>query len=198
MSKRGRGLFFILIAVSGLLLSPVFADPTLAQLAAGPQGAQAVGQAVLAAAKAVYANNTDAAVIQQQLIVILNEAAATENEAAIRYAIVAVMMAGGVEKLSLSKTAINNSNIFGNYPDLTASTVEAVEALLKAAGGSAGTVIDDKESGGGGELGGGDPGSLGGGNGDSFLLGMGVDPNNPFTWGSLTGLGDGDSDATPD
>jgi hypothetical protein len=204
MRKTGYRLFFVLVAVTGLFLSPVFADLGLAQLAAGPQGAPAVGQAVLTAAKAVYANNTDPAIIQQQLIAILNEAAATGNEPAVRYAIVAVMMAGGGDNLALSKAAIDGSNVFANYPSLTAVTVTAVEALLKAGGGAGDAAGggdqlgggDDKEKGGGDELGGGDPRSLGGGNDNPFLLELGVDPDNPFTWGSLTGGGDNDLPAT--
>jgi hypothetical protein len=203
MRKTGCRLFFVLVAVTGLFLSPVFADLGLARLAAGPQGAQAVGQAVLTAAKAVYANNTDPAVIQQQLTDILNEAAATGNEPAVRYAIVAVMMAGGAENLALSKAAIDGSNVFANYPSLTAVTVTAVEALLKAGGGAGGTAGggdqlgggDDKEKGGGDQFGGGDE-KRGGGNADPFLLELGVDPDNPFTWGSLTGGGDNDLPAT--
>jgi uncharacterized membrane protein YgcG len=169
MRKNASRLFFVLIVVAGLLTSPVFADLELAQLAAQPQqGTAAVGQAVLAAARTVYANSTDPAVIQPQLIVILNEAAATGNEAAIRYAIVAVILAGGVENLALSKTAINNSNVFANYPALTAVTVAEAEAILKASGGAGGEKSGgdksggdksggDKEHGGGDDHGGGDP-----------------------------------------
>jgi len=139
MRKNASRLFFILIAVAGLLTSSVFADLGLARLAAQPQGASAVGQAVLAAAKTVYADNTDPAVIQPQLIAILNEAAATGNQTAIRYAIVAVLMAGGAENLTLGKAAINDSNVFANYPALTAVTVAAAETLLKASGGAGGS-----------------------------------------------------------
>ena len=171
MRKNTSRLFFVFIAVAGLLASPVFADLGLAQLAAQPQGgARAVGQAVLTAAKAVYANSTDPAVIQPQLITILNEAAATGNEPAIRYAIVAVILAGGVENLPLSKAAINDSNVFANYPALTAVTVAAAEALLKASGGAGGEKSGGDKSGGdksggdksGGEKSGGDK-QLGGG-----------------------------------
>jgi uncharacterized membrane protein YgcG len=160
MRKSTSRLFFVLIAVAGLLVSQVFADLGLANLAAQPQGAQAVGQTVLAAAKEIYANNTDPAVIQQKLIPILNEAAATENAAAIRYTIVAALMAGGLENLTLGKTAINNSDVFANYPAWTAATVAAVEALMKASGGAG----DDKSGGdkSGGDKGGGDK-ALGGG-----------------------------------
>lgn len=166
MRKNTSRLFFVFITVAGLLTSPLFAELGLAQLATQPQGALAVGQAVLAAAKTVYANNTDPAIIQAQLITILNEAAATGNEAAIRYAIVAVLAAGGVENLMLSKVAINGSDVFANYPSLTAVTVAAGEALLRAPGGAGGEQGGgDKGDGSGGdkELGGGDK-ELGGGN----------------------------------
>jgi hypothetical protein len=192
MKKNKFRFSVILAAVCGLLTLPVFADLGLAQLAAGPQGGPAVGQAVLAAAKAVYANNTDPALIQQQLIAILNEAAATGNEQAIRYAIVAVMMAGGEGAMSQSIAAINNSNVFARYPSLTAVTVAAVEVLM-GGGGTDGQTGGGETGGGGGETGGG----TGGGSANSFLAGLGLDPDNPFTWGSLTGPGDGDVDATP-
>lgn len=192
MKRNSASLFFTLIAVIGLLTSSAFADLGLQALAAGPQGAPAVGQAVLTAARAVYANNTDPAVIQQKLISILNEAAATGNAAAVRYAIVAVMMAGGPENLAASKTAINNSNVFANYESLTAVTVAAVEMLMTG-GGDRVAGGGDNMGGGGGSLGGGNKElgggnkELGGGNDDPFLKGMGIDPNNPFTWGSITG-----------
>jgi hypothetical protein len=157
MKRNSTSLFFALIAVIGLVTSSAFADLGLQALAAGPQGAPAVGQAVLTAARAVYANNTDPAVIQQKLISILNEAAATGNAAAVRYAIVAVMMAGGPENLVASKTAINNSNVFANYESLTAVTVAAVEMLMTGGG--------DKTVGGGDNMmGGGGNKELGGGN----------------------------------
>ena len=164
MRKNMSRLLFVFVVVTGLLTSPVFADLGLAQMATQPQGASAVGHAVLAAAKTIYANNTDPAVIQSLLTPILNEAVATRNELAIRYAIVGVLMAGGAENLTLGKDAVNGSDVFSNYPALTAVTVAAVEALLKAPpGGGAG---DDKSGGdkGGGYkgLGGGDKG-LGGG-----------------------------------
>jgi hypothetical protein len=185
-------LFLVLIAFAGLLTLSARAELGLQQIMAN-QGAPAVGQAVLTAAKAVYAGASDPAVIQSQLIAILNEAAATGNEQAIRYAIVAVMMAGGVENITLSTTAINNSNVFSNYESLTAVTVAATRLLLSASGG--GATGGGETGGGGGETGGGGH-SLGGGNNNLFLLGLGVDPNNPFTWGSLTGAGDSDLPAT--
>jgi hypothetical protein len=195
MKKHVAFFAVILVAAFGLL-SPAFADLGLAQLAAGSQGGPAVGQAVLIAAKAVYANNTDPAVIQQQLIAILNEAVATGNESAIRYAIVAVMMAGGADNLTQSITAINNSDCFSQYPSLTADTAGIVVALM-GGGGTGGETGGGMGDGGGAnkDLGGGDR-DLGGGNNNLFLQELGLDPNNPFTWGSLTGPGDGDLPAT--
>ncbi|MFA7256407.1 MAG: hypothetical protein WC047_02390 [Kiritimatiellales bacterium] len=175
MRKNALRFRIVLIAVAGLLSVPVFADLGLSQLAA-TQGASAVGQAVLTAAKAVYADNADPVVIQQQLIAILNEAAATGNEQAIRYAIVAVMLAGGADNLAQSMTAINNSNVFSQYPELTAVTVAAAQALIS--GGAGGTTGGGELGGGGQQLGGGDPNSLGGGS--DFLSLMGIDPDNPF------------------
>ena len=194
MRKNASRLFFVLVTISGLLTSPVFADLGLAQLAAQPQGAQAVGQAVLTAAKAVYANNTDPAVIQSQLSAILNEAAATGNETAIRYAIVAVLVAGGVENLALGRAAINGSDVFTNYPALTATTVAATEALLNASGGSA-----DEKTGGdkaGGDKAGGDKAGGDKAGGSKEQLGGGDPTLYPFDWGSLAGPGDNDAPAT--
>ena len=159
-------LLAVLIAITGLMTSPVFADLGLQQIAA-TQGAPAVGQAVLAAARAVYANNADPVAVQNQLIAILNEAAATGNEQAVRYAIVAVMLAGGVEHIELSKTAINNSAVFLNYESLTAVTVAAAQALMTATGGANGTSGGD-DMGGGGEKGGGGDRMLGGGSDNVF------------------------------
>jgi hypothetical protein len=129
MRKITFRLFFALITVTGLLTSPALADLGLKQIAA-EQGAPAVGQAVLAAVQAVYANNTDPAIIQSQLVAILNEVAATANENAVRYAIVAVMMGGGVENRELSKSAINASDVSSNYEAMTVATVTETETLL--------------------------------------------------------------------
>lgn len=180
-------LFSVLIAVAVLMTLPVMADLGLQQISA--QGAPAVGQAVLSAAKAVYANNTDPDAIQNQLIAILNEAAATGNEQAIRYAIVAVMLAGGVDHIELSKTAINNSTVFSNYESLTAVTVAAAESLMTASGGTGGTS-------GGDDMGGGGTGG-GGTGGDGQTLGGGSDIENPFNWSTLIGPGALSVSATP-
>ena len=208
MKKNSIKLLFAFVAIFGAFISSARADLGLARIMA-QQGAPGVGQAVLNAAQAAFANGPsgtpDPVAVQNQLIAILNEAAATGNEQAVRYAIIAVMIAGGIENIDLSKTAINNSNVFIRFESLTAVTVAATQALLSASVGVAGN------AGGGGGLGGGQGGGqgdglggggdqgggeLGGGAANPFLLGMGVDPNNPFTWGSLTGGGDNDVPAT--
>jgi len=181
MSKNMINLFFGLFLIVGLLASPVYADLGLAQTLAD-QGVQAVGAAVKAAAEAVYAETDDPEQIKSQLVAILNEAAATGDEGAMRYAIVAVMMAGGAENIELSKEAINNSDLFANHPNITAFTVAAVEKLI-VSGGATGELGGEKLGGGeavatklgggaklgGGEGGGGeDPRSLGGGDPDIF------------------------------
>jgi hypothetical protein len=174
MKKNVSRLFLVLIAIAGLLASPVFADLGLQQIvnSQGDVAPLAVGQAVRVEAEAIFASNTDPAVIQQKLIAILNEAAATGNEAAVRYAIVAVMAAGGVDNLNASKTAINNSDVFNKYESLTAVTVAATEALLTASGGAA-EVVGLMQQGGGGE----DQRTLGGGNPPEAPLGADVNDN---------------------
>jgi len=174
--KKTTACFLIAVTSAFGVFSTASADLGLAQL----NNAPAVGRAVMSAASAVYANNTDPAVIQQKLIVILNEAAATGNQAAMRYAIAGVMMAGGTAHLEQSITAINNSNLFSQYPELTAKTVGELKLLMGA--GSKG-----------GQASGGDKG-LGGGNGKDKELGGGG--RNVFTWESLTGPGDEDLPAT--
>jgi hypothetical protein len=185
MKKTALRLLLVLIAATVLSASPVFADLGLKQIVA-TQGTSAAGQAMFTAAKAVYTGSSDPAVIQTQLIAILNEAAETENETVIRYAIVAVMLAGGVENLDLSGKAISNSSVFANYESLTAVTRAAAESLLKASGGAGANA-------GGGKLGvgnGSDNLSQGGGNlnsqggGSDRLFFWEIDPNNPFSGGT--------------
>jgi hypothetical protein len=164
MKKKSACLLLGIASVLGLLTAPVFADLGLAQIAA-TQGAPAVGQAVLTAAQAVYANNTDPAVIESQLIAILNEAVATGDERVVRYAIVAVMLAGGEANIGLGRSAINNSSAFTAYQTLTAVTVAAVESLMTGGGGG---TQGGGGAGGGGTDSGGDPKSLGGGSDPLF------------------------------
>jgi len=173
MSKNVMHLFFGLLLFTGLLAFPVHADLGLAKTLSD-QGVQAVGAAVKAAAEAVYAGTNDLVQIQNQLVAILNEAEATGDEGAIRYAIVAVMMAGGVENLDVSKDAINNSNLFSNHPEITAFTVAAAEKLIRS-GGGAGELGGEKL--GGGDGGGEDPRSLGGGDPYIFDPGAIFDPD---------------------
>jgi hypothetical protein len=149
MKKNMTRFSAVFTAVFGLMFSTVFADLGLQQVATD-QGVSAVGQAVLTAAQAVYENNTDPAVIQQQLIAMINEAVATGNEEAVRYALVAVLMAGGVDNIAQGTTAINNSNAFSQYPVLTAETVSSAQSLM--GGGTTGG--GDQQ--GGGTTGGGD------------------------------------------
>ena len=180
----------VVIMIATLLISTARADLGLQKIMAD-QGALAVGQAVLNAAKAVYAGTQDPAAIQNQLIALMNEAVATGNEQAIRYAIVAVMVAGGFENVALGKAAIDNSNAFSNYEALTALTVASTEALINAAHESGGSIGGgDREKGGGDQEQGG---------GADRLFHMITDPGNPF--GPGTGGGDRDlpkdSDATP-
>jgi len=201
MKKTASCLLYVLVAASVFPSALAFADLGLKQMVAG-QGASAVGPAILAAAKTVYANHTDPAVIKLQLIDILNEAAATGDEQVARYAIVSVMMAGGVEHLALSRDAINNSDIFKNYPELTAATVEAAEVLMT--GETAGGAKKNKGGGGGSgddedplSQGGADPQSQGGGSGRLFP--WEIDPNAPFNPNPFSPTaegGDGDKPAT--
>jgi len=177
MNKKGMQLFFGLFLIVGLLASPVCAELGLAQTLSD-QGVSAVGVAVKEAAEAVYAGTDDPEQIKGQLVAILNEAAATGDEGAMRYAIVAVMMVGGAENLDLSKDAINNSDLFTNHSNITAFTVATAEKLILSGGGAGtgelgGEKLGGGEGGaeklGGGEGGGGeDPRSLGGGDPDIF------------------------------
>lgn len=200
MKKNMSFLFLSVFLMVGLLASSARADLGLKQIMAG-QGASAVGQTVLAAAKAAYAGGPsgtpDLAVVQIRLIDILNEAAATGDEQIIRYTLVAVMLAGGTENLATARAAINNSNVFANYETLTAVTVAATEELMKAGGGAgtgAGGAGTGANASGGAdkELGGGDPRSYGGG--APQLYPWEIDPENPFT--PKSGSGDNDIPAT--
>jgi hypothetical protein len=179
--------FLVLVAVVGFIATPVHADLGLAQIVAN-KGAPAVGEAVLAAAQTIYAG--DAKLIKSKLIALVDEAVATKNEAAVRYAIVAVMMAGGVSNIELSVAAINDSKAFTDYKTVTAQTVAATKQLMTAGGGVTGGGSEKK-------LGGGDSKQLGGGSGEIYGHWNKVKGDDPFTWGSLTGPGSGDRPATP-
>ena len=147
--------------LSVLLGLSVHAELGLAQILS-TEGTKAVGFAVKAAAEAIYSSSDDPEVIQGQLTDLLNEAVATGDEQAVRYTIVAVMMAGGVENLETGKAAIDNSNALIEFPELTAMTVDAVMEMLNVtegdlgSGGESGGAESGGDELGGGELGGGD------------------------------------------
>jgi len=165
MNKSAMNLFLGLFLIIGFLAFPVLADLGLAKTLSD-QGVRAVGAVVKTAAEAVYAGTDDPEQIQSHLVAILNEAAATGDEAAMRYAIVAVMMVGGAENIDLSKEAITNSELFANHPKLAAETIVAAEKLIRSGGGAA--ELGGEKLGGGEGGGGEDPRSLGGGDPDIF------------------------------
>lgn len=175
-------------------------------------GIVAVGTAVQSAVEAIYASTDDPAEIQQQLIDILNEAAATGDEQVVRYTIVAVMLAGGPENLDLSKQAIDNSDVFKNFPEVTAFTVSAADSMLAAAsqrtaGGGAESGGGEKAGGaseeeGGGEKTGGTSEEEGGGEvqqggGETSGGGYTGDASNPFGDGGDADIKDSDVPGTP-
>lgn len=168
MSKKINYLFLGLLIV-GLAALPVFAEIGLQQILS-EQGVSAVGTAVKTAAEAVYASTDDPAEINAGLVAILNEAEATGDESVITYAIVAVMLAGGVENLEISKEAVNDSNMFANHPEVTAFTVAATEELMLGGGSGAGgqTQGGGGAQKGGSEGGGADDPTLGGGDPEVF------------------------------
>lgn len=149
-SYKGR-CGFALFTVAMLLSSAVFAaEPGAGEGTAGQgQDAVAVGQAVLAAAQAVYSENTDPEVIKAKLTEILNEVVATGDEQAVRYAIVAIMMAGGEINMELSKSAINSSSAFAVFGSVVTDTVSQSEAFIAVQGapgagiGGTGTIVSD-------------------------------------------------------
>jgi len=150
MNKNISRLFSILMVAVSLSASSASAELGLAQMLANPsQGVPAVEQAVLAAIQAAYAGTTDATALQVKLIAILNEVAATGNESAIRYAIIAVMGLGGVSGIDASKAAIDNSRVAAGYGELVATTVAEAESLMRAAAGGGGGGQSGGQSGGG-------------------------------------------------
>jgi hypothetical protein len=185
MNKYMTNSVLGLLMVVGFLASPAHADLGLKKILS-EQSVQALGLAVMTAAKEVFDATDDPEKIKPQLVVMLNEAAATGDERAMRYAIVAVMRAGGVENLDLCKTAINNSDLFANHPEMLAPTVAEAEKLIRSGGGA------DKngktEQGGGGTTAQG-----GGGTSDPTLGGGTLDV---FDTGADGNIDDNDSDAT--
>lgn len=128
---------YALIAAAMLLSSAVFAQepgPGEGTAEQGQDAAVAVGQAVLAAAQAVYSENTDPEVIKAKLIEILNEVVATGNEQSVRYAIVAIMMAGGGDNMDLAISAVNSSSAFAAFGSVVSDTVSQTVTLLVAQG----------------------------------------------------------------
>jgi len=174
-----------LLMVVGFLASPAQADLGLKKILS-EQSVQALGLAVMTAAKEVFDATDDPEKIKPQLVVILNEATATGDERAMRYAIVAVMRAGGIENLELCKTAINNSDLFDNHPEMLAPTVAEAEKFIRSGGGG------DK-SGKTAQGGGGTTAQGGGGSSDPTLGGGTLDV---FDTGADGNVIDGDSHAT--
>jgi hypothetical protein len=164
------------------------------------EGMVSVGETVRDAVQSIYSSTDDPAEIERQLIEILNEAAASEDEGIVRYTIVAVMMGGGPKNLSQSKSAIDNSDVFSKYRELTAFTVAACESLISESKGRNGRDGDqgggrgDDFGGGRGDDFGGGRGDQGGGRGDDFGGGFGEDP---FDNGSDADIDDEEGDATP-
>lgn len=192
MKKNVTRLLIVLTALSGFFVSSAIAEMGLQQIIAD-KGAADVGQAVLTEVKALYAETTDSGVIQNKLIAILNEAAATGDPQIVRYTLIAVMVAGGEEHLALSRRAINNSNAFADYKELTAKTVNSVQKMIKKDDASGGSNVADTDGGGG--KGGNQQGGSGGG---AQSLGGGSNLQNPFAWGrnDFSGGEDGDLPAT--
>lgn len=153
MIKDSIRRIFCLVAL--VLFSGVatFADMGLQQILSS-EGNRAVGLAVKAAAEDIFSSDENAEVIQAKLVAILNEAVATENEQTVRYVIVAIMMAGGVDNLELSKRAVDDSQAFDVFPEMTARTVSKMIWLLSG--------YKDIESGGDEQSGGGGGGESGG------------------------------------
>lgn len=128
--KRSVSRVLCIFAIGGLFSMPqAFAELGLKQIAAS-QGAVAVGSAVLAAVKAIYAQTTDPAEVQRQLVAVLNEAAATADEGAMRYTMVAVMMAGGAENIGQAEMAIGQSNLSAEYRSLVTEVVSETKTMM--------------------------------------------------------------------
>lgn len=178
--------------LAGLMVFPAQADLGLKQILAA-DGLTAVGQSVRVAVEAIYGSTEDPQKIEDQIVAIINESVATGDGEAVRYTLIAVMMAGGADHLDLSKTAIDNSAAFSSFPDITAVTVTIGSSLIAAQAGvsAAGGVAADsgggsEELGGGTELGGGKEEELGGG-----------EDENPLDDGDDAWIDDDDAVPTP-
>ena len=174
MKSHMTRLLLTICLFAGLAASSTFADLGLQQTLSD-EGPAAVGNAVKTAMEAIYASTDDEESIKSQITTIMNEAAAIGDGEAVRYAIVAVMMAGGFDNLDLSKEAIDNSAAFADFPAVTAFTVSAMETFLSASDDEPGGGKNG-ESGGGGKSGGGNNGQSGG-NGNNGQSGGGDNDN---------------------
>lgn len=126
------------MVVAGLVAgvaAPVQAELGLSGILAGEGGVKNVGLAVKNAVAALYSSGAGDTEIQDGLVNILNEAVATGNKEAVRYTVVAVLLAGGQDNLALGKAAVDQSNTFEQFPQITALTVSSVTSLLSASGG---------------------------------------------------------------
>lgn len=151
---------------AGMMVLPVQAELGLQQ-----ENPKAAGAAVKSAVEAIHNSSDDATSKHAQIVAILNEAAATGDEAVIRYALVAVLLAGGEENMDLSEAAVNNSNIASDYPELVSQIIPLAKSLIVS--GANATPIDEDagggdDAGGGGDSGGGD--DLGGGSDFDFIF----------------------------
>jgi len=177
-----KTLYYMLLLI-GLLAFTAQADLGLQQIL-DEQGAKAVGMAVHDAAAALFADDgADAAAVAAQITAMLDEAAATGDEEAIRWALIAAMAAGGAENMGLTKEAIAASKVSSEYSELVESTVAEVEALLGGGGaeGEGSEAAGGEEGEGGGEEAGGGGGggekddTLGGGDPFEFLFDLEID-----------------------
>lgn len=188
------GVFFALPAQADLGLQSVFSE----------QGASGVGQALMNFAQQLFAGSDDADEIRSRLVDGLNEAADLGDENAARYAIIAVMQAGGNDQLDLTMSAVNESRLAAAFPELTSSTVTETQTLLNAGGGAADQQGGGEQQQGGGEQpqqqqeqqGGGQEEQQGGGTAPLFL--NEISPDAPFGGGvDAPGGDDDDLPATP-
>lgn len=189
MTEKKRFVRFVFVAglVAGLFASTAQAELGMQNIV-DQDGLPALGSAVRNAVDEAYQSSEDPAVIEATLVKILNEAAASENESIIRYAITGVMLGGGVEHLDMSKSAIDNSDVFKNYPELTAIVVATCEKLLPGF-----EEIKKEADGTGGESGEETGDTAPEGNIDAPDVG---DESNPFEGGNTADIEDGDVEAT--
>ncbi|MBL7017232.1 MAG: hypothetical protein ISR84_06720 [Kiritimatiellales bacterium] len=191
MRRSVAHLILATCLLTGLVASPAWADIGLLQIFS-TQGLTQVGLAVKAAVEGIYGSTEDPEEISSQITAILDEAALTGNPDIVSYTIVAVILAGGLDNLDLSKEAVDNSKAFTDFPTITAFTVSAAEGILSADSDSLPDGGGGKDSGGGGEDGGGEEG---GGKTDEEL--GGGDGENPLDDGGDADIRDDDIPGTP-